>query len=178
MDVPKILEHLPQFPIGTPHDAHEVLLAIIDKIEKDVGRELFYGTNLTTLIDRTGKKTTINGVIGSLMFSVKDGETLDDAYNRLLEMEYVLDTSVGSFVCKRTEHLVLPKVLICVITNSRPVELPETFHGRKLNCVISHLGNHYVAIVKENDESYLIDDDKMYKVQGKFTGPVYMCLFS
>lgn len=177
INIPKILENLPQFTLGQPHDTHEVLLAIIDKLEKDLDKSLFYGTSESTFITRDGKKTITQGLIGPLM--LQGGTTLDEAYKKSLGMEYMVDTSAGTFVCKQTRHVRLPQILVCVITNAKPIEIPDTFHGRNLNCVIIHAGNHYVSVVKEGDDMFLIDDDKIFKVEGlSKESPVYLAIYS
>ncbi len=181
MNVPEILKRLPQFPVGSPHDAHEALLAVIDKLEKSMDKDLFYGTSETTVINGKGEKTTSTGTFGALMLESPTGGTLDQLYENASKMEYVMLEGAG-FVCKTTTYTKLPQVLVCVITNSKPIELPETFQGRKLNCIISHMGHrdagHYIAIVKEGDDTFLIDDDKIFKVDGPFTGPVYVAIYS
>ena len=183
INVPKILQHLPQFQIGTPHDAHEILLSIIDKLEVTLGKSLFYGTTESTLISRSGKKTVLNGISGALMFTAKDADkTLDDLYKKSLENEYIVDTGSGSFVCKQTVHTNFPDIIVCVIINSKPIDLPETFQGRKLNCIVSHMGDrdagHYIAVVRDGEDTFLIDDDTIFKADGKFTGPVYVAIYS
>lgn len=176
LNIPWILSRLSNdFPIGTPHDTYEAYLAIVDKIENTIGKDMFYGTSETTVINRNGTKSLVKDTYGSFIFSSFDNNRrLEDA---LQKCEYVSDGD--SFVYKQTIHTDFPKMITCVFTHARPIEIPETFHGRKLNCVVCLYGGHYISIINENEKTFLIDDDKVYQMNERFTkGPVYMAVYS
>jgi ubiquitin C-terminal hydrolase len=181
MNVPKILEGIPQFTLGHTHDAHEALLAIIDKLENTLGRDTFYGKCQSKYITKTGSSLA-KGEFGALMFNVENEKTLEELYDNSQKSEYIIDNGSGMFSCKETRYITFPKVLVCMFIEPKPIMLPCAFKGKTLNCIISHMGSkdagHYISIVHEGNETFIIDDDKIYKTDGQFTGPVYLAVYS
>ena len=166
INVPKILEGIPQFTLGQTHDAHEALLAIIDKLEHTLGRDVFYGTCESKYITKTGSSIA-KGQFGALMFNVGNEKTLEELYENSQKSEYIIDNGSGMFSCKEIMYTSFPKVLVCMFIEPKPIMLPCAFKGKKLNCIISHMGSkdagHYIAIVYEGHETFIVDDDKIYK---------------
>ena len=174
---PKIIEKLCQFQIGTPHDAHECILALVDYLENTLGHELFYGVVETKFV--TYKESVVSRTcFGALMFHPEDGMTLEDMYQKTLKPDYILDNGIGKFSCKETKYLSFPHVLMCMFVNPIPIELPLEFHGKRLRSCVILVNNHYFVHVAEGDDWFLIDDDKIYKTDGKLKGPVYLAIFS
>lgn len=177
LNVPKLLEKLPQFQLGVPHDAHEFMLAIVDHMEKTLGHELFYGVVETKFMSRKEVSTSKTN-FGALMFHPDDGMSLETMYEKMIKTDYILDNGMGTFSCKEIKYLKFPRVLICMFVNPKSIELPPVFKDKELRGCIILVGNHYFVHVREGDDWFIIDDDKIYKTDGKLKGPIYLSIYS
>jgi hypothetical protein len=178
-NIASILAHFKQFQIGTPHDSQEALLAIIDVIEKSLGKDLFYGKTVSKYISKTESTETI-GEYGMLIFHPTSDTDLETLFNEYEKMEYIIKPE--EFVCKKITHTSFPNILLCMFWNRRNIKLPETFKERKLRSVIIHIGHetagHYVALVRQGDEWFLTNDEQIEKIELPTNMCPYLALYS
>lgn len=132
-----------------PQDAHETWLRLVDYLEKTFPKDMFYGTQEETCISKSNTETR----------TVTFGCMLSD------KPEEYITTSDSTFVLKKTRILTVPKIMVYVFDNAHPIKfLATNSYGKKLIALIVHVGNHYVAIVRENDEWFLINDMIVQKI--------------
>ena len=166
INVPSLLEHMTQFS-KEPHDPHEFILALIEHIEKTLGKELFYGVVKSKFITRDGKATETRSEFGSLMFHSGDMD--------IDKPDYIID---GGFSYKQMVYEKMPKVLICLFVTPVVTELPKVYKGKMLTGCVVHFPGHYVACVKEDDKWFIIDDDRIYQTDESFKAPIYIAVYS
>ena len=174
-------ECLPEYRLGIPHDAHEAMLTIIDKIEKHADTNVFYGTmtiDITSKIESSHKTEKF----GSLMFNPLTPCDMMDLFESLEKVEYIITSDeTGTFACKQVNYTEFPKIVSCIFLNQQKIKLPTEFKGRQLVSVIVHVGHrdagHYVAFVKKDECWFLINDEQVLEVP-TFPEFVYIAIYS
>lgn len=146
-----------------PQDAHETWLRLVDYLEKTLPKETFYGTQEETYISKSNVETRM----------VTFGCMLSDA------PEEYITTSDLSFILKKTRIVSVPKIMVYVFDSAQPIKFLETnTHGKKLVALIVHIGNHYVALVREESDWFLVNDMIVQKVpQFDYTIRAYMAFY-
>ena len=174
-------ECLPQYRLGVPHDAHEAMLTIIDALEKVTDSNVFYGETSVNITSKT-ENTTKTEKFGSLMFNPTTPCNMVDLFESLEKLEYITTSEEnGTFVCKHVTYKEFPKILPCIFLNQQQVKLPDEFKGRRLVSVIMHVGHkdagHYMAVVRQDDCWYLINDEQVLEVT-RVPDYVYIAIYS
>lgn len=168
----------PQFAHGQ-HDAQEVILVMIDVLEKSLGKdivtEIFNGQEEQVTI-YPGGRSTRTSPFTTLLLDVKEPCRLEDLLKERDE-----PTAVSGYTddSGKTHHVAAiqnrvanwPKVFgfsFSMYDYKFPVEIPLEFEGRKLfACVIHHgmqQGGHYALLVKRWDKWYMKDDESVSEV--------------
>ncbi len=169
VNVPSLLEHMTQFS-KEPHDPHEFILALIDHLEKTLGKDLFYGVVKSKFITCDGKSTETISEFGSLMFHSTEMD--------IDKPDYIIDGGIGKFSCKKLTYEKMPKVLICLFVKPVVTELPKVYKDKTLTSCVVHFPGHYISCVKEDDKWFMIDDDKIYQTDENFRAPIYIAVYS
>lgn len=170
INVPKLLELMPQFKFGEPSDPHEFILMLIDHLEKSLGKDMFYGTVQSKFVESTGKVTITNSEFGTLMFH-------DDSMD-IDKPDYIIDSGIGKFSCKQLTYTSFPTVLTCLFVNPIVMEPRLEYMNKKLTGCVVHLPGHYMACITEGDKWFLIDDDKIHEITSGFKAPIYIAFYS
>ena len=169
VNVPMLLDRMTKFSTE-PNDPHEFILSLIDTFENTLDRDLFYGTVKSKFISHDGKVTETRSEFSSLMFHSDDMD--------IDKPDYIIDSGIGKFSCKHLTYEKMPGVIMCLFVRPTAMELPKVYKDKQLtSCVVYHPG-HYVACIKENDQWFMIDDDRIYGVNDNFRVPVYLALYS
>lgn len=134
-----------------PQDAHETWLRLVDHLEKGrYPKETFYGTQRETCISKSGREERV------VDFGCIHDDTRSD--------EYI--TTPDGFTLKQVTVLTVPKVMAYVHDSEQPRDFPPVNEfGKTLRALIVHGFGHYVAIVKDNDEWFLVNDMHVEKIE-------------
>jgi ubiquitin C-terminal hydrolase len=184
-----LTERYKQFVPGEPNDVQEVVLCVIDMLEKSLGKEwvqsVFYGETRTIvngdkkLAERTEKFACMPLDVGVSYFEQ--------------------ETEVSDF--KDDSGKVWPNVKVRTITSAigpifmvsfnqynekKRVNVPEEFqfggHTYKVYAVAihigSHMGGHYAALICRKSKWYLADDIQVVEVpRFEPTGSYYFAMY-
>lgn len=167
--VPDLLSHMTQFSPG-PNDPHEFILALIDHLEKSLGKDLFYGIVSSKFIDSFGKVTTTKTEFSTLMFH--------DANMDTDKTDYIMDTGIGKFSCMQQKYESLPSVLTCLFVKPVHTKLPEEYKGKRLTSCVLYTPGHYLACIREGDKWFLINDHHVSEIECVPTAVIYISLYS
>lgn len=159
----------PAFANDVQHDCHELLLALVDTLERSLGKDvvggIFNGAEVTTTVYRDGKRSEVRQVHTFVELHV----TRDCALQELVD-GYQEEEEVGELaVTRRLEWAsVVVFVLAQYVGRKHAVSLPPSFEGRRLSCVVLHSGTagggHYKAARLNGGQWECYNDDEVSQV--------------
>lgn len=167
--VPTLLSEMTQFSTE-PNDPHEFILALIDRLEKSLGKQLFYGIVSSKFIDSFGKVTTTKTEFSTLMFHDENMDTE--------KPDYIMDTGIGKFSCTQLTYESLPDVLMCLFVKPVHIKLPEEYKGKKLTGCVLYVPGHYLACIREGDKWFLINDHHVSEIDCVPTAFIYIAVYN
>lgn len=181
-DVESIVKIL-QLDNNAPEDAHETFLRLVDILEKTWNNDLFYGKSTQVTINKD--ECTVNkNKFGSIMFNLTGDSSLGECIDALKKTEYI-NTSKTTFTLKETHFDTFPEILVYTFINQHKISLPmnDPNTGKELRSIAIHVGppdhGHYIAMIKENDDWFIVDDDRILRVSEPcFDTNVYMAFYS
>jgi ubiquitin C-terminal hydrolase len=155
----------PKYNLGSPHDAHECLLDIIESLDKEP-KKLFYGKNEQHFTTPDG--TTVQKSDFSTVVMHPNGQSLEELFDQMSNTQIIGQYEKYQVVAMKTVYCELPEILVFLFSGGGDVKLPLKFKERDLVAVVFHLGSanggHYVAQVKRGDVWFLVDDDRVIQV--------------
>ncbi len=186
----------PKFRFGSQCDCSEVIIELIDVLEKSLGKQIvkpiFNGIVMQTV-------TYLGGVAASTssfcVFVLEPLEpcTLNDLIKAFEKPEIIDDYADPDGVTRHDQACIArfvsewPRVICFVFSQFRRVRhkisLPLVFEGRDLFCVIMHFGDeysgHYAAVCKDaSGVWYTVDDKRVEVMQGAvFEGNYYLAMY-
>jgi len=174
----------PSFAEDEQHDAAEAIILLLDVFETSLSKDFMDGLFLgeqTTTITTMGEDTEMHErkmvdnfttlPVPVLEPGLDLEDLLDDACTSSLLKDYRDPDGVTHWAASVATHITrLPRVCIFVLSNSQhwPVNLPQTFEGRKLVALIAHAGKdcfgHYIAAANIKDVWWVKSDDEVFEL--------------
>lgn len=178
----------PRFDNLNQHDSQEVVLCIIDTLEKSLGKEfiknIFNGEETTETHYPGGKSEYKNDFTTQLFIVNENSDLLDLVKNKkyFQNISGYRDENGTEHEHASTRTIVTrwPKIIsftFGMYGRKCVIRIPDVFEDKKLFAVIVHQGGmrggHYAVAILRNDVWYLKDDETVTKlseppVQGHF----------
>lgn len=166
----------PRFDNLNQHDSQEVILCVIDTLEKSLGKEfiknIFNGEETTETYYPGGKYESRNEFTTQL-FMVNEHSDLSDLVKNKNYFQNISEyqddnKTIHEHASTRTIVTRWPKVIsftFGMYGRKYVVRIPDTFEEKKLFAVIVHQGGtrggHYSVAILRNDVWYLKDDESV-----------------
>lgn len=159
----------PRFTMFEQHDAQDVLFCIFDIIENEIPylKKLFTGSKCQETIYPNGSNK-ISQDYNILLLDGHDNDNINqmisnsEKWNTLTD--YVDDKGV-KYNVSATRNVItrVPNILFISFNSKTRVQIDE-IDGYELKSSILHIGSHYIAMIKKDNQWYIIDDDKVTMV--------------
>ena len=187
------MQKYPQFVQFHPHDVQEVILCIIDTLEKSLGvgfiQNIFNGTETQEIVYPNGTSRKEHDVTTIVLTPSESGQSLADLMKKRERFEafsgYIDDAGKEYHAAvSKTSITKYPETLLFSFNQyqkKNAVLVPQRFENYALAGLVVHYGTsyggHYAVFVKHKGTWRYIDDDTVVEKQPPEAGDYYIAWY-